>query len=66
MIKDKLGGEEMKKYVGLPPKTYSWIKENDEEEKRQKEPKNEIKQKIKFDDYKTCFKKMKFRRKSNF
>lgn len=56
----------MKKYVGLPPKTYSWIKENDEEEKRQKEPKNEIKQKIKFDDYKTCFKKMKFRRKSNF
>lgn len=40
MIKDKLGGEVMKKYVGLPPKIYSWIKENDEEEKRQKKPKN--------------------------
>ena len=40
MIKDKLGGEVMKKYVGLSPKIYSWIKENDEEEKRKKKPKN--------------------------
>ena len=30
----------MKEFVGLPSKIYSCTKENDEEEKRQKEPKN--------------------------
>ena len=35
-MKNKLGGQIMKKFVGLRPKTYAYLKGNDDEIKKQK------------------------------
>ena len=35
-MKDELGGEIMKKLVGLSAKTYSYLKENNNEDKKSK------------------------------
>ena len=36
-MKDELGGKTMKEYVGLGPKTYSYLKENNDENKKAKD-----------------------------
>ena len=51
-MKDELGGQIMKKFVGLRPKTYSYLKENNDEGKKAKgTKKGVVKRKLKFVDY---------------
>ena len=56
IMKDELGGKIMKEFVGLRAKTYSYLKENnDEDEKAKGTKKCVIKKKIiKFQGYKNC------------
>ena len=35
-MRDEIGGQIMKKFVGLRPKTYSYLKDNNDEGKNQK------------------------------
>ena len=51
-MKDELGGQIMKKFVGLRSKTYSYLKENNDEGKKAKGTKKcVVKRKLKFVDY---------------
>ena len=57
LMKDKMRGQIMKKIVGLRPKTYSYLKENNDEGKKAKSTKKfAVKKKLKFEDYKKCLK----------
>ena len=49
LLKDELGGQIMKEFVGLRAKTYSYLKDNNDEDK-----KCVIKRKCKFQGYKNC------------
>ena len=40
LLKDKLGGQIMKEFAGLKAKTYSYLKENNDEDKTPKGTKN--------------------------
>ena len=52
-MKDELGGQIMKELVGLRAKTYSYLKDNNDEDKKAKATKKcVIKTKLKFQDYK--------------
>ena len=42
-MKDKLGGQIMKEFVGLKAKTYSYLKENNDEDKKVNDTKNSYK-----------------------
>ena len=54
-MKDKLGEQIMKEFVGLRAKTYSYLKDNNDEDKKAKGTKKcVIKRKLKFQDYKNC------------
>ena len=54
-MKDELGEQIMKKFVGLRAKKYSYLKDNSDEDKKAKDTKNcFIKWKLKFQDYKNC------------
>ena len=54
-MKDELGGQIMKEFVGLRAKPYSYLKENNDEDKKAKGRKKcVIKRKLKFQDYKNC------------
>ena len=54
-MKDKLGGKIMKEFVGLRVTTYSYLKDNNDEDKKSKGTKNcAIKRKLEFQDYKNC------------
>ena len=54
-MKDKLGGQIMEEFVGLRAKTYSYLKDNNDEDKKAKGTKKcVIKRKRKFEDYKNC------------
>ena len=54
-MKDELGGQIMKKFVGLRGKTYSCLKDNNDEDIKEKVKKNcVIERKYKFQDYKSC------------
>ena len=54
-MKDEAGGQIMKEFVGLRAKTYSYLKDNNNEDKKTKDTiKCVIKRKIKFQDYKNC------------
>ena len=51
LMKDELGGQIMKKIVGLRAKTYSYLKDNNDEDKKAKGTKMcVIKRKLKFQD----------------
>ena len=53
LMKDELGGQIMKEFVGLRTKTYSYLKDNNNEDKKAKGTKKcVIKRKLKFQDYK--------------
>ena len=45
LMKDKLGGQIMKEFVGLKAKTYSYLKENNDEDKKVNDTKNCYKKK---------------------
>ena len=52
LIKDELGGQVMKEFVGLRAKTYSYLKDNNDEDKKANATKKcVIKGKLKFQDY---------------
>ena len=55
LTKDELGGEIMKKFVGLRAKTCNYLKGNNYEDKKAKSTKKCVtKRKLKFQDYKNC------------
>ena len=55
LMKDELGGNIMTEYVALRPKTYSYLTDDCEEDKKVKGTKKcVIKQRLKFNDYKDC------------
>ena len=52
-MKDEFGGQTMKEFVRLRSKTYSYLKDNNDEDKKAKGTKKRaIKIKLKFQDYK--------------
>ena len=54
-MKGELGGQIMKEFVRLRPKTYRYVKDNNNEDKKAKGTKEFlIKRKLKFEDYKNC------------
>ena len=62
-MKDELGGEIIKKFVGLRAKTRSYLKDNnDEDEKAKRTKEYVIKRKIKFKDYKKCLNQLKLKK----
>ena len=55
LMKDELGGKIIMEFITLRPKTYSYLTDDDKEDKKAKGTKKcEIKRMIKFDDYKKC------------
>ena len=54
LMKDELGGEIMKEFVSLMPKTYSYRVRNSEPKKCKKIKKCIVKHTVSFDDYKRC------------
>ena len=66
-MKDKLGEQIMKEFVGLRAKTYSYLKDNNDEDKKAKGTKKYvIKRKLKFQDYKNCLEEAQIERKINY
>ena len=56
LMKDELGGKIIMEFVTLRPKTYSFLTDDDKEDKKAKGTKKcIIKKMIKFNDYKKCF-----------
>ena len=54
-MKDKLGGQIMKEFAGLRAKAYSYLKDHNDEDKKEKDTqKCVIKRKLRFQDYKNC------------
>ena len=55
LMKDELGGQIMKELFRLRAKTYSYLKDNNDEDKKAKGIKKcAVKRKLKFADYKNC------------
>ena len=66
LMEDKLGGQIMKEFVGLRAKTYSYLKDNNDEDKKAKGTKKcVIKRKLKFEDYKNCLEAAQIENKIN-
>ena len=56
-MKDELVGQIMKEFVELRPKSYSYLEENNDEDKKAKDTKKcIIKRKLLFQDCKSCLK----------
>ena len=54
VMKDELGGQIMKKFVGLHLKTYSYLKDNDEGKKAKSIKSSVIKRELEFQNHKNC------------
>ena len=66
LIKDELGGQIMKKFVGLRAKTHSYLKDNNNEDKKAKGTKKcAIKRILIFQDYKNCLEAAQIENKIN-
>ena len=65
-MKDELRGQIMKKFVGLRAKAYSYLKDNNDEDKKEKCAKKCVIKKIKFKDYKNCLKASQIENKINY
>ena len=67
LMKDELGGQIMKEFFGLRAKTYSCLKENNDENKKAKGTKKSvIRRKLKFQDYKNCLNAAKIHEKLKY
>ena len=67
IMKDELSGQIMKEFFGLRAKTYSYLKDNNDEDKKSKGTKNcVIKIKLEFEDYKSCFEAAQIENKTNY
>ena len=65
LMKDELGGQIIKEFVGWRAKTCSYLKDNnDENEKAKGTKKCVIKWKIKFQDYKNCLEAAQLKKKN--
>ena len=66
LIKDELGEQIMKKFVGLRAKTHSYLKDNNNEDKKAKGTKKcAIKRILIFQDYKNCLEAAQIENKIN-
>ena len=66
-MKDELDEKIMKEFVALRAKTYSYLKENNDEDKKTKGTKKcAIKRKLKFQDYKNCLEAAQIESKINY
>ena len=66
LMKDKLGGKIMTKFVGLRAKTYSYLIDDGREDKKAKGTKKcVIKKKLKFENYKNCLEATQLQNKIN-
>ena len=66
-MKDELSGQIMKEFFGLRAKTHSYLKDNNDEDKKSKGTKNcVIKIKPEFEDYKSCFEAAQIENKINY
>ena len=63
-MKDELGRQIMKEFVGLRAKTYSYLKDNNDEDKKAK-GRSVIKRKLKFEDYRNCLEAAQIENKIN-
>ena len=67
LMKDELGGKIMKKFVGLREKKYSYLKDNEDKDKKAKETKKCIvKGRLKFRDYEKCLKASQIENEINY
>ena len=67
LIKDELGRQIIEEFVGLRTKTFSNLKNNNDEDKKAKGTKNCVMQsKIKFQDYKNCLEEAQIERKIKY
>ena len=57
-MKDEIGGQIMKKIIGLRVKTYIYLKDNNDKDKKSETDKKQsvIKRNLKFRDYEKCLK----------
>ena len=53
LMKDELGGKIITKFFGVRAKTYSYLRDDGSEDKKAKGTKCIIKEKLKFENYKT-------------
>ena len=66
-MKDELGGKIMKEFVGIRAKRKSYLKDNNDEDKKSKRHENVYyKRKLKFQDYKNSLKAAQIERKINY
>ena len=66
IMKDELGGQIMKEFVALRAKTYSYLKDNNDEYKKAKgTEKCVIKRKLEFEVYKNCLEAAQIENKTN-
>ena len=57
VMKDELGGQIMKEFISLRPRTYAYLKDNDDENKKARSTKRcAVKKKLKFQVCKKCLK----------
>ena len=67
IMKDELSGQIMKEFFGLRAKIYSYLKDNNDEDKKSKGTKKcVIKIKLEFEDYKSCFEAAQIENKINY
>ena len=65
-MKDELGGKNVVKFVGLKAKTYSYLIDDNNEDKKAKGTKKcVIKRKLKFENYKNCLEATQLENKIN-
>ena len=65
-MKDELGGKIMTKFFGVRAKTYSYLRDDDSEDKKAKGAKCIIKEKLKFENYKNCLEATQLENKINY
>ena len=66
-MKNELGGKIMAKFVGLIAKSYSYLIDDDNEDKKAKGTKRcVIKRKLKFENYKNCLEATQLENKINY
>ena len=65
-MEDELGGQIKKQFVGLRAKTHSYLRDNDDKDKKAKSTKKcVIKRKLKFEDYKKLLEGAQIENKTN-